>query len=222
VSRPILDLRAATFTYPGTSHPVFDGLSLQVRPGDRIAVTGPSGAGKSTLLNALGLLDGLTSGELYVEGVPAHAASRRHRADLRAHVIGFVFQAFHLLPGLTAVENVELGARYGVARPRRAKRRAAAEMLDRVGLGAHTGSYPLALSGGEQQRVAIARALIGDRTLLLCDEPTGNLDDESAELVLDTLDSVVASSAAVLVVTHDRRVARRMARRLELGRGKDL
>ncbi len=215
---PVVTLNGASFRYPSTVAPVWHDVDLTIEPGARIAITGPSGAGKSTLLNVLGLLEHLTSGEHRLGGVGVHRASERVRADLRARHVGFVFQAFHLLSSLTILENVALGGRYRMI-PNREACAEARDLLVQVGLEDHLTARPRELSGGQQQRAAIARALAGGPSLLLCDEPTGNLDDATSELVLRTLEQAVDDHSALCVVTHDQRVAARLDQELMVADG---
>jgi putative ABC transport system ATP-binding protein len=182
------------------------GVSLRVRPGELVAVMGPSGSGKSSLLNLAGGLDRPTGGEVRVEGNLLAAMSRRELARLRRRSVGYVFQDLNLIPGLTAAENVALPLELdgtGV----RAARRAAMTALTEVGLDAVAQRFPDDMSGGQQQRVAIARALIGERRLVLADEPTGALDSETGETVLRLLRSRIDTGAAGMLVTHEARHA---------------
>jgi putative ABC transport system ATP-binding protein len=199
-------------------------VSLTVPRGAYTAVTGPSGSGKSTLLGLLGLLDRPTSGSYRLDGRETAALPERERAALRAGAIGFVFQAFHLLPYRTTEENVMLAEVYrprgAPALPRRGRRDRAREALDRVGLGHRTGFRPDRLSGGERQRVAIARALLGSPDLLLCDEPTGNLDGENTGVVLDLLDDLHRQGLTLMVITHEETVAARADRRIRIADGR--
>lgn len=206
---------------------VFDGptevhavrpCSIRVVRGEYVAVTGPSGSGKSTLLSLLGLLEEASAGRYTLDGVDVGSLDESARAAIRAHKIGFVFQAFHLLGYRTVLDNVEMGLTYqGVQR--RARRTLAREVVERVGLGHRVDMLCSKLSGGERQRVAIGRALVRRPALLLCDEPTGNLDSESATGVLDQIDEVHASGITVLVITHDRGVAARAQRHLAMHDG---
>jgi putative ABC transport system ATP-binding protein len=173
---------------------------------------GPSGSGKSTWLNLVGLLDRPTEGAYLLDGVDTGELRESDRTALRAHSIGFVFQAFHLVAGLTAVENVMMGLLYRGLR-RSTRRAAALSVLTRVGLAHRVDATANQLSGGERQRVAIARALVTEPSLLLCDEPTGNLDSDSADRVLALIDEVHRDGQTVVVVTHDPQAAKR-ARRL--------
>jgi putative ABC transport system ATP-binding protein len=188
-------------------------VTLVIDQGEYVAVTGPSGSGKSTLLNILGLLDLPSAGTYRVAGVETGALGDRVRVALRGQLFGFVFQAFHLLPGRSAAENVELGMLYGPWSPSERRARAHAA-LNRMGLGKRTGADPRRLSGGERQRVAIARAIAGGPRVLFCDEPTGNLDSENTENVLDLLAGLNAEGLTVVIVSHDAEVAGRARRQL--------
>jgi ABC-type lipoprotein export system ATPase subunit len=183
-----------------------DGLDLDVAAGETLAVMGPSGCGKSTLLHLLGGLDRPTAGELFFRDRRVDQLSERALAQLRRKEIGFVFQAFQLLDELTAQENVELPALLARSSPRQARRRAR-ELLEQVGLGERASHLPSALSGGQRQRVAIARALVNEPTVILADEPTGNLDSAATLEVLRLFDTLHADGLTVVVVTHDERVA---------------
>jgi putative ABC transport system ATP-binding protein len=188
--------------------------TMTVAAGDYVAIVGPSGSGKSTLLNVLGLLDRPSGGRYHLDGIDVAALSDRRRAALRANFFGFVFQAFHLLGSHSVRENVELGTVYG-SLPRRGRRARAEQALEQVGLAHRLDVYPATLSGGERQRVAIARALSASPTVLICDEPTGNLDSTSTGQVLDLLGAVNDGGTAVVVVTHDAQVAGHAARLVE-------
>jgi putative ABC transport system ATP-binding protein len=183
-----------------------DGVDLDVDAGETVAVTGPSGCGKSTLLHLLGGLDRASDGETWLAGRRVDQLGERALARLRREAVGFVFQAFHLMDELTAVENVELPGLLAGQSPRAARRRAAG-LLERVGLADRAGFLPSALSGGQRQRVAIARALVADPPLVLADEPTGNLDSEATLEVLRLLDSLHAAGQTLVIVTHDARIA---------------
>jgi putative ABC transport system ATP-binding protein len=195
-----------------------DGVSLTFEPGEVAAIVGRSGSGKSTLLQLLGGLDRPTSGEIFVRGKRLAESSEDELALYRRQDVGFIFQFFNLVPTLTALQNVELPLILaGLSKPER--RRRAAELLERVGLGGRREHRPSQLSGGEQQRVAIARALIHDPPLLLADEPTGNLDSKTASEILELLKTLLGRT--ILVVTHDRALADSFARRtVELRDGK--
>ena len=194
------------------------GVDLDLSSGEFAALVGRSGSGKSTLLNIIGLLDHPTSGTYELLGTPTAGLGAARLSRMRGQRLGFVFQSFHLLDTRTVLENVELGGLYlGTAgRHRRAQ---ALALLDRFGLSDKIGNRPRTMSGGERQRVAIARALMGRPDLLLCDEPTGNLDTENAESVLVALRSLSDSGVAVLLVTHDRDLAARADRTLRMSDG---
>jgi putative ABC transport system ATP-binding protein len=197
---------------------IVDGVCCEIAPGESVAVAGPSGAGKSTLLALLAGLDLPTSGRVLLDGVDLTALDEDGRARLRAQRVGFVFQSFHLIPALTALENVMLPlelARRGDARS------AATETLRRVGLKERTAHYPRQLSGGEQQRVAIARAFVTRPTVLFADEPTGNLDTATGARVGELLFELNANAHTTLVlVTHDAGLAARCARTLRMEAGR--
>ncbi len=199
-----------------------DGISLTIPAGSYMTVTGPSGSGKSTLLQVLGLLDSPTSGSVLLDGVDVGALDDDARALLRRTAFGFVFQSFHLLPGLTAWENVALPRMLDGRRLRHVREKAEGLLAD-VGLGHRSEHRPDALSGGEQQRVAIARALIADPQLVLADEPTGALDQESSATVISLLERLTIDVGRTLVlITHDPAIAERGARQVRLRDGRIL
>ena len=208
-----------SYELDGVSVPALCGVSLSIEPGEYVAIVGPSGSGKSTLMHLLGGLDRPTSGQLLLGGRDVSALSAADLARLRNQVIGFVFQSFHLLSRTSARDNVGLPLIYrGVRRAER--RRRAEEMLARVGLSHRLHHRPNQLSGGEQQRVAIARALVTEPSVLLADEPTGNLDSRSGEAVLALLEELNAErGVALAVVTHDASVAARARRRIAMRDG---
>ena len=218
---PAVECAALTKTYAAEARPVhaLRSVDLVVAPGAFVAVTGPSGCGKTTLLNVLGALDRPTAGSARVHGVELGGLSARERALYRRAQVGFVFQQFHLIPTLTALENVALPLQYGGA-PRVARRARAAALLERVGLGERADHRPLLLSGGEQQRVAVARALVTGARLLLADEPTGNLDRATADGIVALLREASAEGVTVLLVTHDGEVAAAADRQLRLRDGR--
>jgi len=194
------------------------GVDLDVGVGEFVAIMGPSGSGKSTLLHLLGLLDAPTEGSYLLDGLDTSALSDRDRSALRGRRIGFVFQAFHLLPYRTALENVLLAGLYNQT-PRGDRGRAAVGALDAVGLGHRLDALPTTLSGGECQRVAIARALVNRPSLLLCDEPTGNLDSRNAAALMELLDQLNAAGFTIVVITHDVRVAAHAGRAIDISDG---
>jgi putative ABC transport system ATP-binding protein len=183
-----------------------DGVDLAVASGETLAVMGPSGCGKSTLLHLLGGLERPSAGEVWLQERRVDRLSEKALARLRRRAIGFVFQAFHLMDELTAVENVELPALLAGSAPGAARRRAT-ELLERVGLADRARHLPSALSGGQRQRVAIARALSNEPLVVLADEPTGNLDSAATVDVLRLLDSLRSAGQTLLIVTHDDRIA---------------
>ena len=183
-----------------------DEVDLEVAPGETVAIMGPSGCGKSTLLYLLGGLDRPTAGEIWLDGQDITRMSERALARLRRDTIGFVFQAFHLMDELTAVENVELPALLAGRSPRAARKRAD-ELLERVGLADRAKFLPTQLSGGQRQRVAVARALVADPLVVLADEPTGNLDSAATREVLRLFDQLHQAGQTLVVVTHDPRIA---------------
>lgn len=202
-----MSLRDVRRDHPG-GVAALDGLTLDVEVGAHLAVVGPSGSGKSTLLNVLGLLDRPTSGTYLLDGIDVSTLSEQQRARHRATRLGFVFQAFHLLPHRSVLDNVLLALSYaGAPRAERAGR--AEHAIERVGLSHRRDAFPRTLSGGEAQRVAIARAIVTDPLVLLCDEPTGNLDSTTTGTVLDLLDELSDRGLTLVVVTHDDRVSSR-------------
>jgi putative ABC transport system ATP-binding protein len=207
-----------TYELDGVSVPALRGVSLTVNADDYVAIVGASGSGKSTLMHLLGALDRPTSGKLLIGGRDVATLGPAEMAHLRNETIGFVFQSFHLLPRTTARDNVALPLVYrGVGR--RERRERASAMLTRVGLGHRLGHRPSQMSGGEQQRVAIARALVTAPSVLLADEPTGNLDSTTGASVLELLESLNADGVAVVLVTHDRDVAARAHRQIVMKDG---
>ena len=196
------------------------GVDITITKGEAIAIIGPSGSGKSTLMGILGGLDTPTEGSLQIGGVEITNMGENRLAEIRNEYIGFVFQQFNLMPTLTAVENVALPVQFAGKRKFEPRRRAV-DLLTRFGLGDRLKNRPSQLSGGEQQRVAIARALANDPPLLLCDEPTGALDTENGDIVLDTLfQARTELGTAVVIVTHDPRVAARANRTLVMTDGR--
>jgi putative ABC transport system ATP-binding protein len=190
-------------------------LDLHVNEGDFVAITGPSGSGKTTFLNIVGLLETFTSGRFMLDGDDISNLSDSARSKLRNRKIGFVFQSFNLIPDLNLFDNVDVPLRYrGMAASERKKR--IEESLDRVGLGSRMKHYPAELSGGQQQRAAIARALAGSPRLLLADEPTGNLDSQMANSVLELIEDINRQGTTVVMVTHDKELAARARRNVQI------
>ncbi|PHM74272.1 ABC transporter ATP-binding protein [Xenorhabdus kozodoii] len=219
---PVINMQRLTRVYQQGGEnpiPVLKNITAQIYAGQSCAIVGTSGSGKSTLLNILGLLDKPTSGEYFLCGVDMSTADADLRARMRNKEIGFVFQSFHLLAGMTATENVALPLLYRGISASQAYN-IAKEKLHLVGLSHRAAHYPADLSGGQRQRVALARALAGEPSLLLADEPTGNLDRQTAEDILLLLSSLHTDKAMTLVViTHDARVANHMQRELRITDG---
>ncbi len=213
---PVVELVGLTRTF-GASPPVraLLDVNLAILPGEWVAIVGPSGSGKSTLLNIVGLLDRQTSGTYRLDGIDVADLGDVTRAGLRGRKIGFVFQSFHLLPHRSVLENVMLAELYRGA-PRRGRPERAMAALAQVGLTARADFLPTALSGGQQQRAAIARALMGEPSLLLCDEPTGNLDSRSAYGVLEVFAELSREGLTIVMITHDENVASRAHRRVRI------
>jgi putative ABC transport system ATP-binding protein len=193
-------------------------VAIEIPAGDQVAVVGPSGSGKTTLLTILGTLERATRGRVRVADHDVSAASDIALAGLRAYHIGFVFQGFHLQEAMSALDNVALGMLYG-GRPLKQRRVAAGVALERVGLGHRLFHKPVELSGGERQRVAIARAVAKQPTIILADEPTGNLDSKSGAEVIELLHRLAIDGATLVLITHDERIAAGFPRRLQMRDG---
>jgi len=194
-------------------------VHLEIREGEYVSIAGPSGSGKTTLLSILGLIDTPTSGEYTLAGEPVANLSRADRARVRNRQIGFIFQAFNLIGDLTVAENVELPLTYRGKTAEERKQRVN-DSLERVGMSHRANHYPSQLSGGQQQRVAVARAVAGDPAILLADEPTGNLDSQNSEAVMDLLRELHRGVATICMVTHDSRYARHADRLIDLFDGR--
>jgi ABC-type lipoprotein export system ATPase subunit len=220
VDAPVVELRQISRTY-GSDPPVhaLRGVDLRVERGDAIAIVGPSGSGKSTLLNIVGCLDRPTSGTYLIDGNDTATLAEGELSALRGRLVGFVFQTFNLLAHRTVLENVMLAEVY-LGRPREGRRERAMAALERVGIEQRADFPPTKLSGGQQQRVAIARALMGSPSLLLCDEPTGNLDSVNSASVLGLFEDLVNEGMTMLLITHEEAVAKRMRRRTSITDGR--
>jgi len=213
----LLSLSDVTKTYPEATAPVLRGVSMTLQAGEMLAMTGESGSGKSTLLHLVGGLDSATSGVVAIDGTDLTPLDDAGRAALRRGTLGVIFQQFNLIPSLTVAGNIAFQARLaGCHDPDLTER-----LASRLGLGPHLDKYPEQLSGGQQQRVAIARTLAPQPRLVLADEPTGNLDEATADTVFDLLCELVSDTgAALILVTHSQRLAARMPRQLHLASGR--
>ena len=221
--KPLIELRGVTkvfYTDEVETHAV-SSVDLEIRRGEYVSIEGPSGCGKSTLLSILGLLDTPSAGTYLLNGTPAHDLSLRGRARIRNREIGFIFQSFNLLGELTVLENVELPLTYRAVSAKERARLALAA-LERVGMERRARHLPSQLSGGQQQRVAVARALVGEPSILLADEPTGNLDSHNGESVMELLRELHRAGATVCMVTHDPRYALQADRTVRLFDGRIL
>ena len=219
--QPLIDLRNVVKTYNSLAGSVtaLQGVNLQVYPGEFLIVTGKSGSGKTTLVNVVTGLDRSTSGEIWVEGAPLHRFSTERTARLRGKTMGVVFQSFELLPTLTVLQNVMLPMDFARRYSVREQRQRAIRLLEQVDIADHARKYPTALSGGQQQRLAIARAMANDPAILVADEPTGSLDSGTAMAVIDLFTDLVKQGRTILLVTHDKDVAKRGSRIITLSDG---
>jgi ABC-type lipoprotein export system ATPase subunit len=216
IDEPLIDLVGVSRTFGIDSQVhALRGVDLKIWPGEWVSIVGPSGSGKSTLLNIIGLLDRQTAGSYRLEGIDVDSLDDLSRSGFRGRRIGFVFQAFHLLPHRSVLENVMISELY-VGSSRDGREARAMTALERVGLEHRARFLPTKLSGGEQQRAAIARALMARPNLLLCDEPTGNLDSQTSERLLDVLGELSSDGLTLVVITHDEKVARRAERQVRM------
>ena len=212
------DVKKVFYTDEVETH-ALSGVHLEIKNGEYVSIAGPSGCGKSTLLSLLGLLDSPSDGSYQLKGAPIESLSTQERARIRNREIGFIFQSFNLIGDLTVYENVELPLTYrGMSGAERRKRVTAA--LEKVGMGHRARHLPSQLSGGQQQRVAVARAVAGEPSILLADEPTGNLDSVNGEAVMTLLQELHKGGATICMVTHDQRYARHADREIHLFDGR--
>jgi len=220
-TQPLIELRNVVKTYNSLAGSItaLQGIDLQVYPGEFLVVTGKSGSGKTTLVNMVTGLDRSTAGEIWVAGAPLHRFSTEKAAKLRGRTMGVVFQSFELLPTLTVLQNVMLPMDFAWRYSMREARQRAMQLLEQVDIAEHARKLPTALSGGQQQRLAIARAMANDPAILVADEPTGSLDSATAAAVIDLFAELVGQGHTVLLVTHDRDVARRGSRVISLSDG---
>jgi putative ABC transport system ATP-binding protein len=219
--RPLIELRQVVKNYETAAGPftALKGIDLQVRAGEFVAVVGKSGSGKTTLINMITGIDRPTSGEVWVNGAAVQTLSEGQTAVWRGRAVGVIFQFFQLLPTLTVIENVMLPMDFCHMFAPWERHKRALELLEQVGMASHAYKLPAAISGGEQQRVAIARALANDPPLLIGDEPTGNLDSQTAETIVQLFESLIVQGKTILMVTHDKDLARRVRRTITLADG---
>jgi putative ABC transport system ATP-binding protein len=222
--QPLIDLHQVVKVYNGLAGAVtaLNGIDLQVFQGEFLVVTGKSGSGKTTLVNIMTGLDRSTTGEIWVDGAPLHRFGPEKAARLRGKTMGVVFQSFELLPTLTVLQNVMLPMDFARRYSLREQRQRALHLLEQVDIAEHAKKLPAALSGGQQQRLSIARAMANDPAILVADEPTGSLDSATANAVIDIFEDLVRQGRTVLMVTHDRDIARRGSRTITLSDGEIL
>ena len=219
--RLLIDLQGISkvfYTDEVETHALLD-VHMEINKGEYLSIAGPSGCGKSTLLSILGLLDSPTAGTYALDGYPVAGLSMQQRARIRNRQVGFIFQSFNLIGDLNVYENVELPLTYR-GMPRTERKNRTHEALEKVGMAHRIKHYPAQLSGGQQQRVAVARALVGTPAILLADEPTGNLDSQNGEAVMELLGELHRSGATICMVTHDERYARHAERTVYLFDGR--
>jgi ABC-type lipoprotein export system ATPase subunit len=217
----LIDVRGLQKVYrtPAGEFPALRQINMQIREGEFVALLGKSGAGKSTLINMLSGIDRPTAGSIEVEGVPVHKLSEDQLARWRGQNLGVVFQFFQLLPSITLIENITLAMDFNGSSPPGGRRARARELLEQVGIGEHGEKVPAKISGGQQQRVAIARALANDPKVILADEPTGNLDSQTAEGIMDLFTQLKSHGKTLFIVTHDDEIAGRADRVLHIDNG---
>jgi putative ABC transport system ATP-binding protein len=220
-SGPLIDLRQVVKEYEGLAGEVvaLKGLDLQVDPGEFLVITGKSGAGKTTLVNLITGLDRASSGEIWVAGTPLHKLGPEKAAGWRGQTVGVIFQAFELLPTLTVLQNVTLPMDFAHKYPLRTQLERGMHLLEQMEIADHAHKLPSAISGGQQQRVAIARAMANEPPILIADEPTGSLDSATAGTVLDVFADLMSGGTTLLLVTHDRDIARGATRAITLADG---
>jgi len=218
---PLIHLRQVVKKYESLAGEVMalKGINLQVKPGEFVAVTGKSGAGKTTLVNMVTGIDRSTAGEIEVDGVSVHRLSMEQAAEWRCRTVGVIFQSFQLLPTLTVLQNITLPMDFYGKVSLRARRERGMRLLEQMEIAEHAHKLPSAVSGGQQQRVAIARAMANDPPILVADEPTGSLDSATTQAVVRVFEDLVGQGKTVLLVTHDRDLARRAGRTVTLADG---
>jgi putative ABC transport system ATP-binding protein len=221
MSVPVIELRNVSKTYRmgEEEFSALENINLQIHPGEFVAIVGPSGSGKSTLMHIIGLLDEPSQGQIFIDGNLIEKASQAQKAQIRNHKIGFVFQAFNLLRKTSALENVAMPLIYANVPPKVRQERARRN-LELVGLTNKMNNHPSELSGGQQQRVAIARALINDPSLILADEPTGNLDSKSGTQIMELFRQLNAQGKTIIIVTHDPDIANQLNRQIRIVDGR--